>query len=577
MAASSPGTLLVSPPPTSLLSPQSPAVPCFLACVGYAAAGCARVLCVCVLCTQRPLALRERPSRWPRVVVVLLLFLALIGALLSLGLGLPSLLPRCCVHVHVCARRRGPDHELLAYDFAPPCAQHFPRPPANDGESGHDGEDCLYLNVFAPPRAAAAPDLSPHPSLNTDNSTSTTTFPAGAPVWVFLHGGGFESGGVAGFLPDSILDPRGVFARLSAATGDRAAESAVGVVVVTLTYRLGVFGFLGGDAVAKSTSDGSSGNFGVQDQRQALKWIQQHIASFGGDPGRVMLFGNSAGGDSTATHLVMARSAGLFHAAALESGGFHQYGSKTMAHSNAVFDVIAKALGCDGGGSGGGVGVTNGGGGGDPESSAIGSFGGEDPATVVACMRQASVHDVLREGTMTSTLPFNDTWDSSVWCPTVDGVELADSPLNLLRAGRFQTAVPVIVGTNADDGTEFITADRRMQRDLTRNLTEAGFRGWLRRNFQPEHGDQFVTDAFELYRQDTYDGPGGAAIATQWWWRASRVLGDHIMSCAAERWARWLSEGQIRAHGTSLTFRCGTFLTQHSCRIHRQHHCVYTG
>ena len=91
-------------------------------------------------------------------------------------------------------------------------------------------------------------------------------------------------------------------------------------VIVTVNYRLGAFGWLGGAAVHRSTPDGSSGNFGLQDTRAGLQWVQRNIHAFGGDPSRVTIFGESAGASLVETHMVTPRSNGLFTGAIMESG-----------------------------------------------------------------------------------------------------------------------------------------------------------------------------------------------------------------------------------------------------------------
>ena len=146
-------------------------------------------------------------------------------------------------------------------------------------------EDCLYLSLYAP--------------LKTDAGFGTW------PVMVFVYGGSFGSGGI-GMVP--LYNGRGIV------------EETRGHVVVFVNYRISALGFLGSDELAADSADGSTGNYGLQDQRQALVWVQRNVAAFGGDPSKVMLFGESAGSWSVQDHLLMPKSTGLFHAAIMESG-----------------------------------------------------------------------------------------------------------------------------------------------------------------------------------------------------------------------------------------------------------------
>ena len=138
-------------------------------------------------------------------------------------------------------------------------------------------EDCLFLNIFTP--ASAAPDGEPRA------------------VMFWVHGGAYMAG--SGRLDD---------AQYGSGELEMAAE---GVVHVSINYRLGTFGFL-------SLDDGhaESNNAGLLDQLSALRWVQRHIRSFGGDPSRVFLYGHSAGGESVMALQRMPQAKGLFHAAA---------------------------------------------------------------------------------------------------------------------------------------------------------------------------------------------------------------------------------------------------------------------
>ena len=148
------------------------------------------------------------------------------------------------------------------------------------GEEPAYSEDCLYLNVYT--TAPGKPD-------------------AKLPVAMWIHGGGLREGW--GFEPEFY--------------GDEFASK--DVVLVTINYRLGMFGFMSHPDLIAENEHGSSGNYGIMDQVQALKWIQKNIAQFGGDPDNVMIFGQSGGGRSTRTLSESPIARGLFHKAVIMS------------------------------------------------------------------------------------------------------------------------------------------------------------------------------------------------------------------------------------------------------------------
>ncbi|MFG2003721.1 carboxylesterase/lipase family protein [Spirillospora sp. NPDC048911] len=145
------------------------------------------------------------------------------------------------------------------------------------GEKRSISEDCLFVNVTSPRRAAKLP------------------------VMVWIHGSGFRNGSGALYRPYDLVR-----------RGD--------VVVVTVNYRLGLFGFLGHPALDGGTATKRSGNFGLEDQQAALRWVQRNATAFGGDPRNVTVFGESAGGVSACSQLTSPAAAGLFQRAIVQSG-----------------------------------------------------------------------------------------------------------------------------------------------------------------------------------------------------------------------------------------------------------------
>ncbi|KAK3923920.1 Pyrethroid hydrolase Ces2e [Frankliniella fusca] len=271
-------------------------------------------------------------------------------------------------------------------------------------------EDCLFLNVYS--RA-----LEPGPGLGPGGS-----FPL--PVLVWLHGGGFHmgSGGPDLYGPEYLM------------------EASNAVVLVTLNYRLGPLGFL-------SVPDGGvPGNAGLKDQAAALRWVRDNIKAFGGDPHRVTIFGESAGGTSVQMHMVSPMSRGLFHAAISQSGSALNPRSSTTDGPDRA-RRLARMLGVQGG----------------------------DDADLVRGLRQlpASVINARSESVLTdaerarglAVHPFVPSAE-----PDQPGAFLPATPQELVYRGRA-APVPYITGVNSLEAGFMLNRQRDLSgADLHREM-----------------------------------------------------------------------------------------------------------
>src|SRR4051812_35486536 len=191
------------------------------------------------------------------------------------------------------------------------CVQHQPYSDIDPFAAGVS-EDCLYLNVYT-------------------NSLDTRANPR--PVLVWIHGGGFWAG----------------FGGEERHNGARLAQK--GTVVVTLNYRLGAFGFLAHPALAAESEHHAAGNYGLLDQIAALQWVRRNIARFGGDPSRVTIFGESAGGMSVGSLIASPLAKGLFAHAILESGTGVGIGVSRRTELENASMQLAESLGASGSGA----------------------------------------------------------------------------------------------------------------------------------------------------------------------------------------------------------------------------------
>jgi para-nitrobenzyl esterase len=304
-----------------------------------------------------------------------------------------------------------------ARGFGPAAPQNAPRLPLAGTliGAGPQSEDCLTLNVWTPGLDGAH-----------------------RPVLVWLHGGAFVLGSGATGLYD----------------GRRLARNA-DAVVVTLNYRLGALGFL--DLGARWPGRFAA-NAGLRDQIAALAWVREHAERFGGDPERVTIFGESAGGMSVATLLGTPAAQGLFQRAIAQSGAAEHV--SPAARAAQVSELFLEELGAR-------------------DADAL--LAAPVPAILAAQNRAAA-----RLGFHEGLLP---------WQPTVDGELLPLPPREQIAKGLAR-GVPLLVGTNQDEWKLFTLGDRRGRR-----LDAAGFERRLGRALSGvDRGRGLVQRACESYR-----------------------------------------------------------------------------
>ncbi|HEY1794399.1 MAG TPA: carboxylesterase family protein [Opitutaceae bacterium] len=268
----------------------------------------------------------------------------------------------------------------------------------DDGPS----EDCLYLNVWTP-AASAGEKL---------------------PVMVWIFGGGYQAGGTS--------EPR----------QDGAHLATRGVIVVSMNYRLGIFGFFSHPALSAESGHGS-GNYGLMDQTAALRWVRDNIAAFGGDPANVTLFGESAGSYSVSVQMATPTARGLFARAIGESGslvGTRRYPAhvRSLADAEKEGTDFARSVG----------------------ASSLAGLRSVDGAKLLEASRKgAKFH----------------------WGVVVDGEVLPEDVHSIYASGR-QARVPLLAGWNADESRVYaVFGDKRP--------TAASFMGEVRAKYGAIAGD----------------------------------------------------------------------------------------
>ncbi|HVZ64025.1 MAG TPA: carboxylesterase family protein [Lacunisphaera sp.] len=234
-------------------------------------------------------------------------------------------------------------------------------------------EDCLYLNVWAPAKAEKLP------------------------VMVWIYGGGFVAGATS--------EPR--------QNGEKLCQK--GVVVVSMNYRLGVFGFYAHPELTAESPHHASGNYGLLDMVAALQWVRDNIAAFGGDPGNVTIFGESAGSFAVSALMASPLAHGLFHKAIGESGAMfgRTLGTHTLAEAEANGTKFAETY----------LGTTS-----------------------LEKLRALPADQVLA-----ASLKARDAHDDDAFGSDVDGWFLPQTPRDLFAAGK-QNKVPLLAGWNHDEG-----------------------------------------------------------------------------------------------------------------------------
>uniref|UniRef100_A0A3B5B7W6 Neuroligin-4, X-linked-like n=1 Tax=Stegastes partitus TaxID=144197 RepID=A0A3B5B7W6_9TELE len=249
----------------------------------------------------------------------------------------------------------------------------------------HQSEDCLYLNIYVPTEEGEWTQW-----------VGTDIHEEGGqrPVMVYVHGGSYTEG-TGNMMDGSVLASYG------------------NVIVITLNYRLGVLGFLStGDQAAK-------GNYGLLDQIQALRWVKENIAAFGGDPSRVTVFGSGAGASCVSLLTLSHYSEDLFHRAIIQSGSALASWAVNYQPSKYARQ-LGERVGC----------------------------GIDDSTQLVACLQGRSYRELVEQNVTPAKY-------HTAFAPVIDGDVIPDDPQILMEQGEFLN-YDVMLGVNQGEGVKFV-------------------------------------------------------------------------------------------------------------------------
>jgi para-nitrobenzyl esterase len=331
-------------------------------------------------------------------------------------------------------------------------ANHCPQVESPFG-SASTTEDCLYLNVYTPNRGPGKGHAKR------------------LPVMFWIHGGGLTVGESDDYDPTRLVQQ--------------------GRVVVTLNYRLGYLGFLAHSALSAESATHGSGDYGFMDQQAALRWVKRNISKFGGDPGNVTIFGQSAGGLSVNVHLTSPLSAGLFQRAISQSGAYAQTLPSLSQAENA----------------------------------------GATTALNVGCQDQTA--QCLRSTPVTTLLASQPTGGLPI-TPNVDGHVLPRSPGPAFESGQFNR-VPVIEGSTHDEFTIFAALNVEIEMGIPLGLLPGSLYPYVVGLFTSTLGLSATPDAIvEQYPLSQYQNNIGVAL--------SAIGTDSLFSCPGRKAVRALSQ-----------------------------------
>ncbi|CAH2220466.1 neuroligin-4, X-linked isoform X1 [Pelobates cultripes] len=257
-------------------------------------------------------------------------------------------------------------------------------------------EDCLYLNIYVPTEDGANTKKQADDIANNDRGEDEDIHDPNSkkPVMVYIHGGSYMEG-TGNMIDGSILASHG------------------NVIVVTINYRLGVLGFLStGDQAAK-------GNYGLLDQIQALRWIEENIGAFGGDPKRVTIFGSGAGASCVSLLTLSHYSEGLFQKAIIQSGT--ALSSWAVNYQPAKYTrILADKVGCD----------------------------MLDTIDLIECLREKNYKELIQQSITPATYHI-------AFGPVIDGDVIPDDPQILMEQGEFLN-YDIMLGMNQGEGFKFV-------------------------------------------------------------------------------------------------------------------------
>lgn len=334
-------------------------------------------------------------------------------------------------------------------------------------------EDCLYLNIFIP---SDAYNQNSNPLQKNDIENY--------PILVFFHDNVFKNGSSA----LDIYNPS-VFV------------ASTNIIVITVNYRSGVFGFL-------YFENYFPGNQGLLDQNLALRWIQKNANKFGGDPNRITLLGHGAGASFAAYHLFYNNSWNFFQNMILQSGSplINSLLPKTKEEANAITKKISYSLGCS-----------------------------KDSMNFEAtlCLQNIEIEKLLKE-TLEEASPFN-----YFFVPVIDGFFLTETPLNYLKKGIFKKC-PLITGFTTDEGSFFtglsgliknILNDQSISHSQLISYLDKNFPFYSEKNIKELALNAIIHEYTKIDDEINDDGILNLLAKPSYFSSLNKIIGDFIFKC----------------------------------------------